>query len=50
MGDARCSTHYLAILPALLATVTKGLGPKQADALIAVDGNWHNPILVKEKK
>ncbi|HMB82834.1 MAG TPA: glucose-6-phosphate dehydrogenase, partial [Terriglobales bacterium] len=25
-------------------------GPKQADALIAADGNWHNPILVKEKK
>jgi glucose-6-phosphate 1-dehydrogenase len=25
-------------------------GPKQADALIAVDGSWHNPKLVKEKK
>jgi glucose-6-phosphate 1-dehydrogenase len=25
-------------------------GPKQADALIAADGRWHNPILVKEKK
>jgi glucose-6-phosphate 1-dehydrogenase len=25
-------------------------GPKQADALIAADGNWHNPILVKDKK
>lgn len=25
-------------------------GPKQADALIAVDGNWHNPKLVKEEK
>jgi len=25
-------------------------GPKQADALIAADGSWHNPILVKEKK
>jgi glucose-6-phosphate 1-dehydrogenase len=25
-------------------------GPKQADALIAPNGNWHNPILVKEKK
>jgi glucose-6-phosphate 1-dehydrogenase len=25
-------------------------GPKQADALIAVNGSWHNPILVKEKK
>ncbi len=25
-------------------------GPKQADALIAADGNWHNPILEKEKK
>jgi len=25
-------------------------GPKQADALIAEHGSWHNPILVKEKK
>jgi glucose-6-phosphate 1-dehydrogenase len=25
-------------------------GPKQADALIAADGSWHNPILAKEKK
>ena len=25
-------------------------GPKQADALIAADGSWHNPILLKEKK
>jgi len=25
-------------------------GPKQADALIAKDGSWHNPILVKDKK
>ncbi|BAN34554.1 glucose-6-phosphate 1-dehydrogenase [Sulfuricella denitrificans skB26] len=25
-------------------------GPKQADALIAADGSWHNPTLVKEKK
>jgi glucose-6-phosphate 1-dehydrogenase len=25
-------------------------GPKQADALIAADGSWHNPKLVKEKK
>ncbi|MBK7364284.1 MAG: glucose-6-phosphate dehydrogenase [Nitrosomonas sp.] len=25
-------------------------GPKQADALIAADGNWHNPIPMKEKK
>ncbi|MGA9665662.1 MAG: glucose-6-phosphate dehydrogenase [Gallionella sp.] len=25
-------------------------GPKQADALIAGDGRWHNPRLVKEKK
>jgi len=25
-------------------------GPEQADALIAPDGSWHNPILVKEKK
>ena len=25
-------------------------GPKQADALIASDGSWHNPILEKEKK
>jgi len=25
-------------------------GPKQADALIAADGNWHNPVLVKNKK
>lgn len=25
-------------------------GPKQADALIAADGSWHNPILVKEEK
>jgi glucose-6-phosphate 1-dehydrogenase len=25
-------------------------GPKQADALIAADGKWHNPKLVKEKK
>ena len=25
-------------------------GPKQADALIAADGSWHNPILVKEVK
>jgi glucose-6-phosphate 1-dehydrogenase len=25
-------------------------GPKQADALIAADGRWHNPILVKEKQ
>ena len=25
-------------------------GPEQADALIAADGNWHNPKLVKEKK
>jgi glucose-6-phosphate 1-dehydrogenase len=25
-------------------------GPKQADALIAADGNWHNPILEKVKK
>jgi glucose-6-phosphate 1-dehydrogenase len=25
-------------------------GPKQADALIAEHGNWHNPALVKEKK
>ena len=24
-------------------------GPKQADALIAADGSWHNPKLVKEK-
>jgi glucose-6-phosphate 1-dehydrogenase len=24
-------------------------GPKQADALIAPDGKWHNPTLVKEK-
>lgn len=25
-------------------------GPKQADALIAADGSWHNPILAKEQK
>ena len=25
-------------------------GPKQADALIAADGHWHNPMLKKEKK
>lgn len=25
-------------------------GPKQADALISADGNWHNPIRMKEKK
>ncbi|MHB1236859.1 MAG: glucose-6-phosphate dehydrogenase [Gallionella sp.] len=25
-------------------------GPRQADALIAADGSWHNPILEKEKK
>ncbi|HTN93551.1 MAG TPA: glucose-6-phosphate dehydrogenase [Gallionella sp.] len=25
-------------------------GPKQADTLIAADGSWHNPTLVKEKK
>jgi glucose-6-phosphate 1-dehydrogenase len=25
-------------------------GPKQADALIAADGSWHNPKLTKEKK
>ena len=25
-------------------------GPKQADALIAANGTWHNPIPVKEKK
>lgn len=25
-------------------------GPKQADALIAADGSWHNPVLVKNKK
>jgi glucose-6-phosphate 1-dehydrogenase len=25
-------------------------GPKQADALIAADGNWHNPKLMKDKK
>jgi glucose-6-phosphate 1-dehydrogenase len=25
-------------------------GPKQADALIAADGSWNNPILEKEKK
>ncbi|HUW76680.1 MAG TPA: glucose-6-phosphate dehydrogenase [Gallionella sp.] len=25
-------------------------GPKQADALIAADGSWHNPKLVKDKK
>jgi glucose-6-phosphate 1-dehydrogenase len=25
-------------------------GPKQADALIAEDGRWHNPKLVKDKK
>lgn len=25
-------------------------GPKQADALIAEDGSWHNPILEREKK
>ena len=25
-------------------------GPKQADALIAADGKWHNPKLMKEKK
>ncbi|MHB1077198.1 MAG: glucose-6-phosphate dehydrogenase [Acidithiobacillus ferriphilus] len=25
-------------------------GPKAADALIAADGSWHNPKLVKEKK
>jgi len=25
-------------------------GPKQADALIANDGSWHNPTLVKDKK
>ena len=25
-------------------------GPKQADALIAADGGWHNPILVKAAK
>ncbi|CAG9932054.1 protein of unknown function [Candidatus Nitrotoga arctica] len=25
-------------------------GPKQADALIAADGNWHNPIPVKAAK
>jgi glucose-6-phosphate 1-dehydrogenase len=25
-------------------------GPKQADALIARDGSWHNPKLAKEKK
>lgn len=25
-------------------------GPKAADALIAADGGWHNPILVKVKK
>ncbi|HUX90422.1 MAG TPA: glucose-6-phosphate dehydrogenase [Gallionellaceae bacterium] len=24
-------------------------GPKQADALIAADGSWHNPILKKDK-
>lgn len=25
-------------------------GPKQADALIAADGHWHNPKLIKDKK
>jgi glucose-6-phosphate 1-dehydrogenase len=25
-------------------------GPKQADALIAKDGSWHNPTLIKDKK
>lgn len=25
-------------------------GPKEADALIAADGSWHNPKSVKEKK
>jgi glucose-6-phosphate 1-dehydrogenase len=25
-------------------------GPKQADALIAADGKWHNPKLEKDKK
>ena len=25
-------------------------GPKQADALIAADGSWHNPMLVKGAK
>ena len=25
-------------------------GPKQADALIAADGHWHNPNLIKDKK
>ena len=25
-------------------------GPKQADALIAADGSWHNPVLVENKK
>ena len=27
-----------------------GWGPKQADALIAADGSWHNPTLVKTVK
>jgi len=25
-------------------------GPKQADALIAKDGSWHNPTMIKDKK
>ncbi len=25
-------------------------GPKQADALVAADGGWHNPVLVKAEK
>ena len=29
---------------------SSGWGPKAADAFIAADGGWHNPILVKEKK
>lgn len=27
-----------------------GWGPKQADALIAADGSWHNPVLAKTSK
>jgi glucose-6-phosphate 1-dehydrogenase len=27
-----------------------GWGPKQADALIAAGGSWHNPLLAKTSK
>lgn len=43
--DSVLNTHYRAH-----PYKPGGWGPKQADALIAPDGSWHNPLLAKTPK